>query len=482
MPKPTIAIVGRPNVGKSALFNRIVGARIAIVHDEPGITRDRISVEAEWRGIPFTIIDTGGIGLKEGEKASDAIQAAILEQVHIAIDSADLIILVTDVREGVVPLDNDIAIRLRKWNKPVVVAVNKVDNPSQEKEVVEFHSLGFDHVVPISALHDRNINQLMKIVINLLPEHLIESATQKTPQEGPPPLRLAIVGRPNVGKSSLVNALVQHSRVVVSPIPGTTRDAIEVPFEIETEGRKQRYILVDTAGLRKRRSIKEPVDFYSTVRTEDAIARSDIVIFLLDAEVGITELDKKIAGKITELARACIIAVNKWDLYVNTIAKELRKKGKNQRRTEQQKLAEYTNWIHQMLYFLDFAPVIFISATERLNLNRLLDAVRYVGDQLRQRIPTSLLNKILHDAVEAHQPPRAGTKRLKLYYATQIKTSPPTFLLFVNYPELFTDQYNRYLIHCLRKAFGFEGCFIKLIARPRPQRKIHERPITSTNH
>ena len=480
MAKPVIAIVGRPNVGKSALFNRIVGRRIAIVHDQPGVTRDRISVEAEWRGIPFTLVDTGGIGLLEGEKSHDVIERATLEQVDLAIESAQVVILVTDVREGVVPLDMDIATRLRQSGKPVVVAVNKVDNVRMEEGVLEFSTLGFDRVIGISALHDRNINALMKQVIELLPEEMVETgeAEEESEQGEEAPLKLAIVGRPNVGKSSLINTLVQSARVVVSPVPGTTRDAIEVPMEIETEGRRERYILIDTAGVRKRRRLKDPIDFYSVVRTEEAIRRADIVVLMLDADHGITELDKKIGGKIVEAGKGCVLAVNKWDLYAEKVEAVLREEGKSEEEIRRQ-IGSFADWVRQKLFFLDYAPVVFTSATQNMNLDRLLEAVRFVGAQLQQRVPTALLNRTLHDAVEMRQPAKVKNKRLKLFYATQVETKPPTFVLFVNDPDLFTEPYSRYLVHELRKAFGFEGCPIRLIARPRSQReKVRTQKIT----
>ena len=326
-----IAIVGRPNVGKSALFNRIAGRRIAIVHDQPGVTRDRITAEVEWRGRPFTLVDTGGIGLLRREKASDVIIKAALEQVELAIEAADVIILVVNVQEGVVPLDREAAARLRHSGKPVLVAVNKVDTHRAETGALEFSELGFDQVFPVSAIHGEGIEPLMNAAMARLspspkPESPSEPAGEParitrpriTPQT---PLKLAIVGRPNVGKSSIINALTQSERVVVSPIPGTTRDAVDVPFEVETEGVRQSYVLIDTAGLRKTRRVEDSIEFFSVKRAEESIARCDIAILVLDAEAGITEQDKKVADRIVEARKACIVVVNKWDLVDDAVRK-----------------------------------------------------------------------------------------------------------------------------------------------------------------
>src|SRR5687767_3873788 len=303
-----IAIVGRPNVGKSALFNRIVGRRIAIVHDQPGVTRDRVTAEAEWGGRAFTLVDTGGIGLLRGEKAGDVITRAAFDQVQLAIDSANVIILVVNVQEGVVPLDREVAQRLRTSGKPVLVAVNKVDNERERRGADEFAALGFDQIFPVTAIHGEGIETLMVAAVKFLPE-----TTEPAAEPTGPALKLAIVGRPNVGKSSIINSLTESQRVIVSPIPGTTRDAVDVPFEIETEGRRERWVLIDTAGVRKARRVNDSIEFFSVKRTEDSIARCDIAVLVLDAEAGILEQDKKIADTIVENRRACIVVVNKWD-------------------------------------------------------------------------------------------------------------------------------------------------------------------------
>ena len=465
-----IAIVGRPNVGKSALFNRIVGRRIAIVHDQPGVTRDRVTAEAEWGARAFTLIDTGGIGLLRGEKAGDVITRAAFDQVQLAIGSANAIILVVNVQEGVVPLDREVAQRLRTAGKPVLIAVNKVDNEREARGVDEFAELGFDQIFPVTAIHGEGIEALMNAAVKFLPQ-------RDAPSDEPagPALKLAIVGRPNVGKSSIINSLTESERVIVSPIPGTTRDAVDVPFEVETEGRRERWVLIDTAGVRKARRVNDSVEFFSVKRTEDSIARCDIAVLVLDAEAGILEQDKKIADTIVENRRACIVVVNKWDLVEKHVREareeEIERRRKKERTRDKQMttLGEFGSWVQEKLFFLDYAPVIFTSAHSGFNLERLLDAVRYVSAQLRQRIPTAILNRTLHDAVERRQPVSAAGHRLKFFYATQTREAPPTFLLFVNRDELFSDQYKKYLEGEVRKAFGYEGCPLVLVPKERPK-------------
>jgi len=484
-----IAIVGRPNVGKSALFNRIAGRRIAIVHDRPGVTRDRVSVEAEWNGRPFTLVDTGGIGLFRREKATDDIQRAALDQVQIAIESAQVIILVVNVREGVVPLDREVAGRLRQCGKPVLVAANKADNSNAEAGAADFAGLGFDPIFPVSAIHDRGIEALMKTAVDLLPptgplagsplsvaEVRQADATDNQQLATDQPLKLAIVGRPNVGKSSLINALTQSERVIVSSIPGTTRDSVDVPFAVETDGLRQQYVLIDTAGIRKKRRIGDAIEFFSVKRAEDSIARCDIAIFVLDAEAGITEQDKKIGGKILEEKKACILVVNKWDLVEEVVRKAREAEIARRKRKEQLSgpkpmttLVEFGQWVQEHLFFLDFAPVIFTSARSGFHLDRLLEAVRYVAAQLQQKIPTAILNRTLRDIIERRQPVSSQGHRLKFFYATQTRQVPPTFLLFVNGDELFSDAYTKYLASELRRAFGYEGCPLALVPRPRPK-------------
>lgn len=481
-----IAIVGRPNVGKSALFNRIVGRRIAIVHDEPGVTRDRVAAEAEWSGRSFTLVDTGGIGLTRGEKAESIITQAAFDQVQLAIDEAAVIILVVNVREGIVPLDREVAQRLQRAGKKVLVAVNKTDNNTEEAGAGEFTGLGFSDVFPVSAIHQRGIEALMNAAASLLPP---AAETDGKKVDETPALKLAVVGRPNVGKSSLINALTRSQRVIVTPIPGTTRDAVDVPFEVESEGGRQKYILIDTAGVRQERRIDDSVEFFSVKRTEDSIARSDIVVFVMDAESGMTSQDKKVAGKIVEERKACIVVVNKWDLLsedVDHARRELRQdhKQKDKRREGQAKpltnLSDFAAWVQENLFFLDYAPVIFTSAKTGFHLDRLLESIRYVAAQLQQKIPTSILNRTLRDAIAYRQPVSSAGHRLKFYYATQVRQAPPTFLLFVNREDLFSDQYKKYLSTEMRKAFGYEGCPLILVGRERektiePVRKFKPR-------
>ncbi len=492
-----IAIVGRPNVGKSALFNRIVKKRIAIVHDQPGVTRDRVSVEAEWRGRPYTLMDTGGIGLLRREKSDDVIVKAAVEQVEMAIESADAIILVVNVQEGIVPLDREVATRLRQSGKPVIVAVNKVDTHRLEGQVTEFQQLGFEKIFPVTAIHGDGIENLMDAAAVFLPKvekteapveenaEIVEGEeaeagatdAEKFIPRPKGPLKLAIVGRPNVGKSSIINALTNSVRVIVTPIAGTTRDSIDVPFEVETDGVRSKYILIDTAGMRKARRVDDTVEFFSVQRSEESIIRSDVTVLVIDAEAGVTEQDKKIADVIVENRKACILVVNKWDLFddkVRVAREEEISRREQKKRTEGQAkplttLAEFAAWVQNKLFFLDYAPVIFTSAKSGFHLDRLLEAVRYVAAQLQQKVPTAILNRTIRDAIERRQPVSDQGHRLKFYYATQVRQAPPTFLLFVNRDELFSDQYKKSLANELRTAFGYEGCPLILVPKPRPK-------------
>ncbi|MCW5558454.1 MAG: ribosome biogenesis GTPase Der [Verrucomicrobiae bacterium] len=493
-----VAIVGRPNVGKSALFNRLVGRRIAIVHDQPGVTRDRVMAEAEWRGRPFTLMDTGGIGLLRGERAEDVITAAAFDQVQLALESAQVILFVVNVQDGVVPLDLEVARRLRGAGKPVLVVANKADNESSAEDSGDFARLGFETVLPVSAIHGRGIEELLTAVIPHLPavpsagetdpspEGEAETGAESSAADSPPPkeallprkhpLRLAIVGRPNVGKSSLINALIGSQRVIVSPVPGTTRDAVEIPFEVVTEGRRESYVLVDTAGLRKARRVSDTVEYFSAERTRDAIERADVVVLVVDAETNIVEQDKKIADLITASRRACILVVNKWDLVSEAVKDaqdrefaRRRREGTYGRPRQQVTLGDFGEWVHEKLFFLDYAPVIFTSARDGFQLDRLLEAVRFVAAQLDQKVPTAVLNRTLADAIARRQPVSALGHRLKFFYATQVRLAPPTFLAFVNRAEPFSPAYEKYLTGELRKAFGYEGCPIVIVPRARPK-------------
>jgi GTP-binding protein len=481
-----IAIVGRPNVGKSALFNRIAGKRIAIVHDEPGVTRDRVTAEVEWHGRPYLLVDTGGIGLLRREKSTDIITKAALEQVELAIEAAHVIILVVNVQDGISPLDEEVAQRLRRSKKTVLVAVNKVDTYRDEAGADEFTRLGFEKIFPVSAIHGEGINNLMTAAVALLPAQTVpvEAPVSETETSDPAeksfnrgPLKIAIVGRPNVGKSSIINALTHSERVIVSPIAGTTRDSVDVPFEVETDGVRQKYILIDTAGMRKSRRIENSVEFYSVNRAQESIARCDIAVLVLDAESGILEQDKKVADYIVENRKACIVVVNKWDLVEETVRKareeEIERRDKKVRTEGTKKtlttLGEFGAWVQDKLFFLDYAPVIFTSAQSGFHLDRLLEAIRYVASQLQQKIPTAILNRTINDSIERRQPVSAGGHRLKFFYATQVRQAPPTFLLFVNRDELFSDQYKKYLGAEIRRAFGYEGCPIILVPKARPK-------------
>jgi len=496
-----IAIVGRPNVGKSALFNRIAGRRIAIVHDQPGVTRDRVSAEVEWHGRPFTIIDTGGIGLLRGESSPDIISKAALEQVLLAIDTADAIIHVVDIQQGVVPLDREVSLRIRTSGKPVLLAANKADTYKAEVDQDDFSQLGHDQIYMVSAIHGHGIGDLVESALEFLPkpaalppESTPDSQDSPTdtdakadPSDTPTalksnllqdPLKLAIVGRPNVGKSSIINALTNSERVIVSPIPGTTRDSVDVPFEVDTEGVRQRFLLIDTAGMRKSRRVDDPVEFFSVKRAEDSILRSDVVVLVLDAEVGITEQDKKIADKIVEARKACVIVINKWDLVEEDVrlAREKEVERRNAKITHRDSrakrlttLSEFGDWVQRHLFFLSYAPVLFTSAKSGFHLDRLLESVRYVAAQLRQQVPTAILNRVLADAIEKRQPVSDAGHVLKFFYATQVSQAPPVFLLFVNRDEILSETYEKYLAGEMRTAFGYEGCPILIRAQPRPK-------------
>jgi GTP-binding protein len=484
-----IAIVGRPNVGKSALFNCIVRKRVAIVHDEAGVTRDRISVETEWLGQPYTLIDTGGIGLDHGEKTQDIIIRATVDQVDVAIEAAEAIIFVVNVQDGVMPLDREVAARLRDTGRPVFVAINKVDHYKAEPGIDAFADLGFDAIFPISAIHARGIDLLVGAAFKELPTAESPAETDEDGEEtdtveAEKILKISIVGRPNVGKSSIINALTDSDRVIVSDIPGTTRDAVDVPFEVETDGVRQSYLLIDTAGVRKKRRVDSSVEFFSVKRTESAIARSDIVVLVIDAEDGITMQDKKIADKITEEKKACILVVNKWDLMAEDVVEARKeqtrerkletKEGKRRREGEVEApmttLVQFGQWVQEKMFFLYYAPVIFTSAKSGFHLDRLLESIRYVSAQLRQRVPTSLLNRAIRDTIARHPAPTDGNSQLKFFYATQTDNAPLTILMFVNRKDLFTPVYEKYLAKSLRKSFGFEGCPLFIVAKARPKK------------
>ncbi len=444
---PTVAIVGRPNVGKSSLFNAILKRRIAIVHEESGVTRDRIAAPTKWNNRHFQIIDTGGLGMYGGQKRKLGIwDSEIKEQVDIAIESAELLIMVVDVTAGVTALDMDIANRLRAGGKKMFLAVNKSDNPEIDAESANFARLGFEKVFPVSCVHRRGIDNLLDQIVSA-----IDWSTVVPPQE--PGLRIAVVGRPNVGKSSIVNRLVGHKRVMVSNIPGTTRDSVEVSFDLECKEGKVPAVLVDTAGLREKRKADTSVEIFSIMRAEEAVMRAQLILFVVEASIdGVTAQDKKIASMISESGKGCIILANKWDLC-----------RKAHKREDVQAEIRYT------MPFMEYAPVVFISALDGSNFNRITSAMAEVRENMRMHIPTSLVNKILSDATAKNAPSAVGTVRhhFKIYYATMVGNEPPRFLFFVNDPGVCTKNYLSYLGNCLRNSLGLTGLPIRIQLRAR---------------
>lgn len=428
-----VAIVGRPNVGKSAVFNRIAGRRIAIVHDEPGVTRDRLSAEARWADQRFELIDTGGLGSLDGEAAKDVLSAGTRAQAEVAIADAHVILFVTDITAGVTPLDREVASLLRRSGRTVVLAANKADHEGLDTQASEFDALGFP-VFPVAALHNRGFDALMSAVVAQLPAG--------EPPAMQPPLRVAVVGKPNAGKSSFINRVLRHDRVIVSEIPGTTRDSIEIPFTIGSGPQARHYRLIDTAGLRKLRRAENAVERWSVMRARKSIEDADVVVLMLDAEKGPTEQDKKIAGLILEARKGCVMLVNKWDLAQGETRVSPR---------------EYEKALRKEMYFLPFVPVVFVSARSGLNVRKAIETIDYVAAQISTTLPTSTINRVLHDAVKRVAPPRVGGKRLKFYYATQVGTRPLRFRFFVNQPELNTPAYQAYLVSALRRAAGLEG-------------------------
>lgn len=435
MANPTIAIVGRPNVGKSTIFNRIAGERISIVEDTPGVTRDRIYTTGEWLGREFSIIDTGGIDLGD-EPFMDQIK----HQAEIAIDKADVIIFVASGREGITDADELVAKILYRSNKPVILAVNKVDNPEMRNDIYEFYALGLGDPFPVSGSHGLGIGDVLDEAVKHFPN--------TSEEEDEDTIKFSLIGRPNVGKSSLINAILGEDRVIVSDIEGTTRDAIDTYFESE-EG--QKFLMIDTAGMRKRGKVYESTEKYSVMRAMRAIERSDIVLMVLNAEEGIREQDKRVAGYAHEAGRGIIIVVNKWDTV---------KKDTNTMR-------DFEAEIRDEFQYLDYAPIIFVSALTKQRLNKLPELIETVSMNQNLRIPSALLNDVVMDAVAINPTPTDKGKRLKIFYATQVAVKPPTFVIFVNEEELMHFSYARFLENQIRKAFTFEGTPIKIIPRRR---------------
>ncbi|MBD8025236.1 ribosome biogenesis GTPase Der [Ureibacillus sp. Re31] len=435
MTKPVIAIVGRPNVGKSTIFNRIVGERVSIVEDIPGVTRDRIYSSADWLTHEFNIIDTGGIEIGD-EPFLDQIRS----QAEIAIQEADVIIFMTNGREGVTLADEQVAKILYKTKKPVVLAVNKIDNPDMREMIYDFYSLGFGEPFPISGSHGLGIGDLLDECAKHFPKEDEEQYPDDT-------IKFSLIGRPNVGKSSLVNAFLGQERVIVSDIAGTTRDAIDTPYSYDG----QDYVIIDTAGMRKKGKVYETTEKYSVLRALRAIERSDVVLVVLNGEEGIQEQDKKIAGYAHEAGKAVVIVVNKWDAVEK----------------DEKTMNLYTQQIREHFLYLHYAPIIFVSAKTKQRVHQILNIVQRVSENHAMRIQSSILNEVIEDAVARNPAPRDKGRRLRIYYTTQVAVKPPTFVTFVNDPELMHFSYERFLENRIRETFDFEGTPIRLIARAR---------------
>ncbi|KFN15559.1 ribosome biogenesis GTPase Der [Bacillus pseudomycoides] len=435
MPKPVVAIVGRPNVGKSTIFNRIVGERVSIVEDIPGVTRDRIYSAGEWLNHEFNIIDTGGIDIGD-----EPFLTQIRQQAEVAIDEADVIIFMTNGRDGVTAADEEVAKILYRSKKPVVLAVNKVDNPEMRNDIYDFYALGFGEPFPISGTHGLGLGDLLDEVAKHFPKIEEEAYDDET-------IRFSLIGRPNVGKSSLVNALLGQERVIVSNVAGTTRDAVDTPYSKDG----QDYVIIDTAGMRKKGKVYESTEKYSVLRALRAIERSDVVLVVLDGEEGIIEQDKKIAGYAHDSGRAVIIVVNKWDAV----------------KKDEKTMKAFEENIRAHFQFLDYAPIVFLSAKTKKRTQTLLPVINEVNESHSIRVQTNVLNDVIMDAVAMNPTPTHNGQRLKIFYATQVAVKPPTFVVFVNDPELMHFSYERFLKNRLRESFGFVGTPIRIISRAR---------------
>ena len=437
MSKPIVAIVGRPNVGKSTLFNALAGENISIVKDTPGVTRDRIYADVEWLNHTFTLIDTGGIE----PDSNDIILSQMREQAQIAIDTADVILFMVDVKQGLVDSDSKVADMLRRSHKPVVLTVNKVDH--HEKflaDVYEFYNLGIGDPFPISSVNKQGLGDLLDQVISLFPE----SATEEEEDDRP---KIAVVGKPNVGKSSIINKLLGENRVIVSNIAGTTRDAIDT--EVKWDGKE--YVFIDTAGLRRKNKIKEELERYSIIRTVTAVERADVVVVVIDATEGVTEQDAKIAGIAHDRGKGILVVVNKWDAIEK----------------DDKTIYKYTNKVKEVLSFMPYAEIMFVSAETGQRLPKLFEKIDMIIENQTMRIATGVLNEIMSEAIALQQPPSDKGKRLKLYYITQVTVKPPTFVIFVNDKKLMHFSYTRYLENKIRDTFGFKGTSLKFIIRER---------------
>ncbi len=437
MSKPTFAIVGRPNVGKSTLFNKIIGERISIVEDTPGVTRDRIYAEGEWLGKKFMLIDTGGIEPQN----NDIILEQMARQAQIAIEMSDVIIFMVDIKTGLTSADADIAAMLTKSGKPVVLVCNKTDNVGDvPMEFYEFYNLGLDEPIAISSIHGLGLGDLLDKLFSFVDDSVYDDNDDDS-------IHVAVIGKPNVGKSSLINKILGETRVIVSNIAGTTRDAIDTPYERDG----QKYTFIDTAGMRKRGKIDENIERYSVIRSLAAVDRCDVVLILIDANEGVTEQDTKIAGYAHEQGKASIIVVNKWDMVEK----------------ETNTMNIFRQNIERDLSYMTYAPVAFTSALTGARIDKLFDLIKYVNNQHAMRISTGVLNDILNEAMSKVQPPSDKGRRLKIYYITQASTKPPTFIIFVNSKELAHFSYIRYIENQIRTAFGLEGTPIKFIIRER---------------
>ena len=441
MSKPVVAVVGRPNVGKSTLFNALAGQRISIVKDTPGVTRDRIYADVSWLDYHFTMIDTGGIE----PESKDIILSQMREQAEIAITSADVIIFLTDVRQGLQDADSKVADMLRRSGKPIVLVVNKVDDFDKfMPDVYEFYNLGLGDPYPVSASSLLGLGDMLDEVVKFFPDSSKEEEEDDRP-------KVAIIGKPNVGKSSLINRLAQEDRVIVSDIAGTTRDAIDT--DVKYDGRE--YVFIDTAGIRRKNKIKEEIERYSIIRAVTAVERADVAIIMIDATEGVTEQDAKIAGIAHERGKGIIIAVNKWDAVEKN----------------NDSVKEYTNKIRQILSFLPYAEIMFISAKSGQRVNKMFDMIDMVIENNSMRVATGVLNEIVAEAVAMQQPPTDKGKRLRIYYVTQVSVKPPTFVVFVNDKNLMHFSYTRYLENRIRDTFGFRGTALKFITRERKEEK-----------